>query len=69
MGKIRHEMEHARQDHRQKMEELDKKLLDSRIKLQKEAEVKIKSMESAAHDVIWIDLESSQVFSQTYCIS
>lgn len=44
-------MEKAENDHTVKMKELEKSLLESRVTLQKEAEIKIKSMESAAQEV------------------
>ncbi|KAI8906386.1 hypothetical protein EDD86DRAFT_219766 [Gorgonomyces haynaldii] len=50
MNKIRQQMDHAKQEHQAKMEALEKELLDKRIELQKEAEIKIKSMESAAQE-------------------
>ncbi|KAI8927360.1 hypothetical protein BC831DRAFT_424724 [Entophlyctis helioformis] len=50
MAKIRKEMQAAQFEHDSKMAEQERSLLETRMKLQKEAEAKIKSMESAAHE-------------------
>lgn len=51
MAKIRAEMEQTSHAHKLKMEQLDKSLLETRMTLQREAECKIKNMESAAQEV------------------
>nr|KAJ3421138.1 hypothetical protein HK105_004395 [Polyrhizophydium stewartii] len=50
IAKIRKEMQASESEHLAKMAELERTLLETRMRLQKEAEAKIKSMESAAHE-------------------
>ncbi|KAJ8330986.1 hypothetical protein QVD99_001206 [Batrachochytrium dendrobatidis] len=50
MANIRKEMQNAELNHLTEMADLERSLLEARMKLQKEAENKIKSMESAAHE-------------------
>ncbi len=49
--KIKKEMQAAEDVHRDKVSELERKLLDSRMKLQREADAKVREMENAAHEV------------------
>ncbi|KAJ1551299.1 hypothetical protein HK096_001609, partial [Nowakowskiella sp. JEL0078] len=50
MAKLRQEMFESEREHQQKVAELERSLLESRIKMQKEADAKIHSMESAAQE-------------------
>ena len=51
INKIREEIKDAETKYEELVNELEKKLLDNRIQLQKDAEEKIKLMESAAEEV------------------
>ncbi|KAH6571173.1 hypothetical protein BASA61_001794 [Batrachochytrium salamandrivorans] len=50
MNSIQKEMQFAESEHLHKMAALERTLLETRMKLQKEADAKINSMESAAHE-------------------
>ncbi|KAJ3034581.1 hypothetical protein HK097_004467, partial [Rhizophlyctis rosea] len=50
MAKLRREMAAAESDHQDQLSKLERKLLEERMKLQKEADARIAVMESAAHD-------------------
>ncbi|KAJ3012468.1 hypothetical protein HKX48_006268 [Thoreauomyces humboldtii] len=48
--RLQREMQDAERVHRSEIQELERTLLEERIKVQKETDVKIKEMESAAHE-------------------
>ncbi|KAJ3294958.1 hypothetical protein HK104_003164 [Borealophlyctis nickersoniae] len=50
MAKLRREMQEAETEHQDHVSELERTLLEARMKFQKEAEAKIRAMESAAHE-------------------
>ncbi|KAI9202965.1 uncharacterized protein BJ171DRAFT_600414 [Polychytrium aggregatum] len=50
IAKIKKEMQDAEADHHRKLAEVERQLLEARMKHQKEADNKIKMMESAAHE-------------------
>lgn len=51
VAKIRKEIREAEDFHQEKILEMEKQLLDTRMKLQKESDEKIKQMEAAAEEV------------------
>ncbi|KAJ3167217.1 hypothetical protein HDU87_001728 [Geranomyces variabilis] len=50
IARLQREMQDAERQHRAELQELERKLLEERIKVQKETDAKIKEMESAAHE-------------------
>lgn len=51
ISKIRKEMQNAETEHQQKVNEIERSLIETRIRIQREADSKLQAMQAEAHDV------------------